>query len=535
MTGGTGPEDRDPKPDPTGEPLGALPGPHLDPLFGDMALDAAASSGISTEFIGGIPAISTARAMVLFCIGAKDFCDAFARKVFPLDDYAVVTALVRRGHLILANPPSPGEDATDDRPRPVTASLVKQWLGQLPARYRLPEREDAWKRIATAANRCLHLMAEGTAGRSEKLDRLWKLATIGEAIATARKLPELQSDASILDALDRLGTMTRGEIARVEALDATIEHESDPNTVSIWEKAPPALECLLSPELMFGPVRTTIKTSKYDQSDKRDKSYRNISIPPVKYAYRADTSASNGDLLALEMHAALYPKAAAPNIDDPTVCDPVNSLLPISRHIYRSATGAALMVVYTFKVAEDGKQAMPRVYQRTLAYGARAGSFGWHWDEATVRINPLYGLDHLAQAPDRIVLFVESEMAAGAAQGILPDLTVITSMGGARGVDLTDWSPLKGRSVVCWPGAGEAGKKHIAQARRRMTDVGAASVRLVSKLPDHLPDRWTLDWSFADGIPSGWSRADVEACINAARRAAPRGKSTENWHPYVTC
>lgn len=70
---------------------------------------------------------------------------------------------------------------------------------------------------------------------------------------------------------------------------------------------------------------------------------------------------------------------------------------------------------------------------------------------------PLYNLDRLTANPDALVLIVEGEKTADAAQLLYPDAVVVTWPGGGKAVKHVDWSPLAGRTVLMTPDNDAAG------------------------------------------------------------------------------
>jgi hypothetical protein len=104
---------------------------------------------------------------------------------------------------------------------------------------------------------------------------------------------------------------------------------------------------------------------------------------------------------------------------------------------------------------------------------------------------PLYNLRRLS-VPG-VVLLVEGEKAAEAAQTALPALPVLTWAGGAQGRRKADWAPLAGRKVAIWPDNDEVGREaalEIAEILR----AGGSVVRFVAS---------------RSGAPTGWDAADA--------------------------
>lgn len=145
---------------------------------------------------------------------------------------------------------------------------------------------------------------------------------------------------------------------------------------------------------------------------------------------------------------------------------------------------------------------------------------------------PLQGLDALAQHPDLPVLVVEGEKCRAAGAGAWPHYVVVTWPGGSKGIAYVDWSPLRGRDVVLWPDADEAGReamlgwmdrsgvmhRGVAQHAHR---AGAKTLRMVE--PDGMPEGWDIaDALFGD---EPWTAAQLSAW--ARRRVAAIHIETE--------
>ena len=92
---------------------------------------------------------------------------------------------------------------------------------------------------------------------------------------------------------------------------------------------------------------------------------------------------------------------------------------------------------------------------------------------------PLYGLDRLAARPNAPVLVAEGEKAAdGAARRFSNHVTVAAS-GGASAAAMTDWTPLKGRTIVIWPDADTPGNEFAADVARILRGHSDCKVSIV--------------------------------------------------------
>jgi hypothetical protein len=197
---------------------------------------------------------------------------------------------------------------------------------------------------------------------------------------------------------------------------------------------------------------------------------------------------------------------------------------------YRDAKGRLIGYVLRVEFA-GGQKITPQI---TWCVGAD-GSMCW----CTVpfpRPRPLCGLDALESMPEAPVLIVEGEKCRGRGIEALPQYAVVTWPGGSRGVGFADWTPLRGRDLVLWPDADQAGReamlgwetsagilhRGVAQHAHR---AGCKSIRMID--PAGQPKGWDL----ADALDAGWTArqlatwaaqrvVDVEVAIDVTRRAA---------------
>jgi putative DNA primase/helicase len=118
--------------------------------------------------------------------------------------------------------------------------------------------------------------------------------------------------------------------------------------------------------------------------------------------------------------------------------------------------------------------------------------------------------------PDTHVLVVEGEKAADAAKAIFPDMVAVTSQGGSKASDKSDWSPMRGRNVIVWPAKDQAGADYAAKVTALAKLAGAASVGVVD-----VPDDWPSGWDLADPLPEGVAPERLREMVDAAPDAEP--------------
>jgi putative DNA primase/helicase len=157
-------------------------------------------------------------------------------------------------------------------------------------------------------------------------------------------------------------------------------------------------------------------------------------------------------------------------------------------HEYRDADDQLTFYVRrTEGTKGQRKQFVPLTYGTLIKNGHAVT--GWH-NKAPDVPRPLYRLNALSRASaDAVVLLVEGEKAADAAQRILPDYVAMTWMGGANADSNADLSPLKDRKVIIWPDADVPGRNAAARLAKRLS-----GARIVD----------------TTGLPDGFDAADLE-------------------------
>lgn len=195
------------------------------------------------------------------------------------------------------------------------------------------------------------------------------------------------------------------------------------------------------------------------------------------------------------------------------------SITASRRWTYRDEHGDELGHVLRFDMPGGGKEVLPLSW----CVSSLTGELQWRW-LSFPKPRPMYGLDKLAANPNALVMVVEGEKAADAAQELfaangwpVQDLVVVSWPGGGKAVRHVDWSPLARRAVALWP---DADKKPFPYKHERaglimpfleqpgtiaMLDIWrairdtAARVKFVLP-PANVPDGWDL----ADPPPPGF-------------------------------
>ena len=191
---------------------------------------------------------------------------------------------------------------------------------------------------------------------------------------------------------------------------------------------------------------------------------------------------------------------------------------PILAWTYTDTAGRVLGYVHRY---EKRKQFRPL----TLWRHAAGSALEWRWKSWPPK-RPLYGLARLTEKPTAPVVVCEGEKSADAAQRLLPGFAAVTSPNGSKSAGKADWTPLHGRDVTIWPDADAAGLDYARAVAKAATEVGAASVVIVSPPADA-----KVGWDGADALAEGWDQARASTFVAAAvqwkeesKRPRHRGK-----------
>lgn len=224
-------------------------------------------------------------------------------------------------------------------------------------------------------------------------------------------------------------------------------------------------------------------TAKCPAHDDKRPSF-SVSDKSGKVYFRCHAGCSQDQLIAALVSRGLW-ETPRPK-DDKNRAAPVHPKFGKPDFIfnYYDAPGHLIGIVARWNT-EHGKEIRPAVPNGSC----------WKW-KAFPEPRPLYALPNLDAHRDKPVLVVEGEKTVDAARELIQSHVATCWPGGASAVSKANWSPLKGRDVVLWPDADEAGRKAMQDVAAQLAKVGARSVRVV-RLPAGLPDGWDI----ADQIP----------------------------------
>lgn len=204
---------------------------------------------------------------------------------------------------------------------------------------------------------------------------------------------------------------------------------------------------------------------------------------------------------------------------------------------YRSRTGELLGVVCRFESSTGGKDVQPLSFCVSTS-----GRREWRYRGFT-EPRPLYGLDRLPPpgAPKAtLVVLVEGEKCADALwaffQAHKVPLPVLAWAGGGNQAVKSDWEPLAGTPLLCWPDADakkdkksgailpleeQPGQKAMRTVQRLCAALGCEVALVDVGAPGERPDGWDC----FDALAEGWGLAQVQAFMGKVQPAlAPSSK-----------
>lgn len=226
--------------------------------------------------------------------------------------------------------------------------------------------------------------------------------------------------------------------------------------------------------------------------------------------------------------------------------------VPALRWLYLDATGRLLGVVCRFVTSDGGKEVIPLTWCRH----AKTGREAWKWLQWDPP-RPLYGLDFLSAQPQSVVLLVEGEKCADAARRELDGrgYVALAWPGGSKAIDLVDWSPLAGRTVLTWadcdaqrakltraqadagadpalmpllPEAEQPGVKAMSRIRDKLAELGCTVLNVRIPAPLEVPAGWDVADAIEEGLRGDalrdWIEARTEVC--GPLRGAATGSET---------
>ncbi|MDF2529558.1 MAG: hypothetical protein K0Q57_438 [Gammaproteobacteria bacterium] len=152
---------------------------------------------------------------------------------------------------------------------------------------------------------------------------------------------------------------------------------------------------------------------------------------------------------------------------------------------------------------------------RYLAYCVnKHGKTAWRV-QGFIEPRLLYGINKL-KPHHTVVLIVEGEKAADAAQSLLDelDIPVLTWPNGAQSAKKADWSSIKGFDVLIWPDADEPGLVAANEIAALLLPYN--KVQLINP-----PANVSKGWDLADAKAEGWTLQQIQECLQQRSHLVP--------------
>ena len=176
------------------------------------------------------------------------------------------------------------------------------------------------------------------------------------------------------------------------------------------------------------------------------------------------------------------------------------------RYAYRDATGNLKgYVIRLEKERGEGKKNDKKPLPLAWCENEKLGITCWKSQAFDNEDKTPYGIEKLAQDLSKPVLVVEGEKTVDAAQKRLSGYHVLSWIGGAGNVGLTNWEPLVGKTVVMWPDNDEAGHKAAQEFQKVIGQLGAKKNSEIKVGIIQLPKELSEGWDLGDPLPKEWT------------------------------
>jgi putative DNA primase/helicase len=185
---------------------------------------------------------------------------------------------------------------------------------------------------------------------------------------------------------------------------------------------------------------------------------------------------------------------------------------PSSKWAYNNSEGELIGYVARYDKEGERKQFCPWTPNGHLWKAKK-------WDG----VQPLYGMDLLAQRPTDPVLICEGEKAADAARTICGEEYVcITWPGGASSYKDADWDALTGRNIFLWPDNDKSGLNAA-------TGISAILDGTVDHLATLDVSGMAVKWDAADALDEGWDKPRFDSWLNEQALKNAGASKAETW------
>ncbi len=180
---------------------------------------------------------------------------------------------------------------------------------------------------------------------------------------------------------------------------------------------------------------------------------------------------------------------------------------PTGSWAYHNANGRVLGYVLRFDKPLQPDELKPKKDFFPLTLWMNGDRFEWRY-KALSTPRPLFNLHLLARNPQSKVVMCEGEACCVAAGELLQDYIPTCNSGGSHGVASADLTPLRGRDVLAWPDADEAGEKWLQSVLVALKKLGCTIAVVNTSGLDS-----SIGYDAKNALHDGWAAADVEKRI----------------------
>lgn len=203
---------------------------------------------------------------------------------------------------------------------------------------------------------------------------------------------------------------------------------------------------------------------------------------PDKYVFICRAGCSQDAVISALSDRRLWPPPHNATSRKPT---PVHQQLgePTEVYSYRDASGALVGVVCRWDGPQfpGGKKILPAIPK-----GSK-----WVW-KGIPTPRPMYRLADVLGDTEAQVLVVEGERKCNDANRVLAGaLIAVAWANGTNSVHLTDWTPLRGRSVVLWPDNDSTGDAAMARLASALAALPVAALKVLRRDASK-PPKWDI-------------------------------------------
>ncbi|MBA3707221.1 MAG: hypothetical protein H0W83_00200 [Planctomycetes bacterium] len=181
---------------------------------------------------------------------------------------------------------------------------------------------------------------------------------------------------------------------------------------------------------------------------------------------------------------------------------------------YHSIEGQWALFIVRFRLPNGDKDYRPFTRWRSQRNGSVV------WRQKFPDVLPLYNMQRLMADPLAPVVLVEGEKSADVIDSIMPSPWIVSTWPmAANGIPRVELTCLRGRLVLLWADADDAGDDTMRRMAQRLNGVAAQVVIISPQVIATARGVASRDkWDAADAVADGWSSERIANLLGAARQ-----------------